>query len=212
VAGIYAAQKRFFRRAYETGEHGWPAADATPQVAALLAKLGPGRGRAALDLGCGEGRHSILLARKGWSVTAFDYDDGALAKAKSALRRAGVAARFVRGDALDLRFADGAFDLALDYGVFHHVLKSDWGRYRRGLARVLKPGGHLVLSVFSTKFRHHAGERRTRNWLVHRGHYDRFFERGEVGRILGESFDMRAAVEEHDGLNGFHHSLLRRNG
>jgi SAM-dependent methyltransferase len=210
MAAIYASQRRYFRRAYETGKHGWPAEGATPQVAALLAKLGPGRGRPALDLGCGEGRHSILLARRGWRVTGLDFDAGALSRATSALRRAGVSARLLRGDALDLRFADGAFELVLDYGCFHHVVARDWGRYRRGVARVLRPGGHLLLSVFSTKFRHHPGERRRRNWLVHRGHYDRFFGRGEVGRILGESFDMRAAVEEHEGLNGFHHTLLRR--
>lgn len=212
MAAIYAAQKRFFRKAYETGRHGWPSAGATPQVAALLAKLGPGRGRAALDLGCGEGRHTVLLARRGWEATGLDYDAGALAGAKSALRKAGLTARLVRGEALALEFPDGAFDLVLDYGCFHHVVSRDWGRYRRGVARVLKPGGHLILSVFSTKFRHHPGERRTRPWLVHRGHYDRFFSRGEVGRILRESFDTRASLEQHDGLDGFHHTLLRRKG
>jgi 2-polyprenyl-3-methyl-5-hydroxy-6-metoxy-1,4-benzoquinol methylase len=209
MSSLYARQRRFFRTAYETGRHGWPAEGATPQVAALLRRLGPGRGRRALDLGCGEGRHTILLARLGYRVTAMDLEPAALALAKAACRKAGVGARFESGDALALD-AGAAYDVVLDYGVFHHVVKRDWPRYRRSVAGALVPGGHLMLSVFSMKFRHHPGERRTRNWLVHRNHYDRFFTAAEVGRAMAESFDIVGHLEEHEGLNGFHHSLLRK--
>ncbi len=207
---IYAGQKRYFRKAYVSGRHGWPVEGATPFVAKLLSGLGPGRGRPALDLGCGEGRHTLHLARRGWRVTGLDLEPLAVAKARAALRRAGEHARFVTGDALHPDFPDGAFDLVLDYGCFHHVLVRDWARYRQGIARILAPGGRLLLSVFSMKFRHHAAERRTRNWLVHRGHYDHFFSPAEIRRALGETFDMSAHLEEHDGLNGFHHVLLRK--
>lgn len=209
---LYAGQKRYFKQAYLSGRHGWPVEGATPHVAALLSRLGRGRGRAALDLGCGEGRHTLHLARQGWKTTALDLEPLAVDKARETLRRAGERARFVGGDALNLKFPDAAFDLVLDYGCFHHVLVRDWPRYRRGIARILAPGGHLLLSVFSMKFRHHAGERRTRPWLVHRGHYDHFFSTTEIRRSLGETFDMSAHLEEHDGLNGFHHVLLRRRG
>ena len=210
MSAIYARQARFFRKAYETGEHGWPAEGATPQVEALLRRLGPGRGKRALDLGCGEGRHTLLLARLGYSVTAMDLEPKALARARAACRAAGVKASFRVGDALRLP-PGGAWDVVVDYGVFHHIVTRDWGRYRRSVAGALRPGGHLMLSVFSTKFRHHAGERRTRRWLVHRNHYDRFFTRGELRAALVESFDMAGHLEEHEGLNGFHHCLLRRN-
>jgi SAM-dependent methyltransferase len=207
---IYARQKRFFRKAYETGEHGWPEVGPTAQVARLVKGLGPGRGKAALDLGCGEGRHSILLARQGYAVTALDLEPLALEKARSYLRRAGLRADFVVGNALDLKFDDGAFDLVLDYGCFHHVVTRDWARYRREIARVLRPGGHLVLSVFSTKFKHHAGERRTRNWLVHRNHYDHFFTPAEIRGAFAPTFGVRTLLEEREGLNGFYHVLLRK--
>jgi cyclopropane fatty-acyl-phospholipid synthase-like methyltransferase len=208
MSSLYPRQARFFREAYETGRHGWPVEGATPQVAELLGRLGSGRGRRALDLGCGEGRHTILLARRGWDVTAMDLEPAALELAKAACRKAGARARFVKGDAL--RLGRGDYDLVLDYGVFHHVLKRDWGRYRRSVAGALKPGGHLLLSVFSTKFRHHPGERRTRDWLTHRNHYDRFFTAAGIRRAMAEVFDLAGHLEEHEGLNGFHHCLLRR--
>jgi len=211
MAGIYEKQRSFFRKAYQSGEHGWPEIGPTPQVARLLGKLGPGRGKQALDLGCGEGRHTILLARRGYAVTAFDLEPLALKKARAHIRHAGLRADFVAGNALDLQFEDGAFDVVLDYGCFHHVITRDWARYRREIARVLKPGGSLVLSVFSMKFRHHPGERRTRNWLVHRNHYDHFFTPAEIRRAFSPTFAVRAILEEREGLNGFYHVLLRKN-
>ena len=207
---IYAKQRKFFRKAYETGQHGWPETGPTPHVVRLVKKLGSGRGKTALDLGCGEGRHTILLARRGYDVTALDLEPLALRKAKAFARRAGVAARFVAGNALDLRFPAGTFDLVLDYGCFHHVVTRDWTRYRREIARVLKPEGHLVLSVFSTKFKHHPDERRTRNWLVHRNHYDHFFTPAEIRRAFQPAFDVRVLLEEHEGLNGLYHILFRK--
>lgn len=210
MAGIYERQRAFFRKAYKTGVHGWPEQGATPDVAALAGRLGSGRGRKALDLGCGEGRHTILLAGLGYAVTGVDLEPLALRRAQSHVRRAGLRAEFAVGNALDLRFADGAFDLVLDYGCFHHVVMRDWTRYRREIARVLNPGGRLILSVFSTKFRHHPDERRTRNWLVHRNHYDHFFTRREIREAFRPDFEVRALREELEGLNGFLHTLLAK--
>jgi SAM-dependent methyltransferase len=210
MPAIYEKQKKFFKQAYQTGQHGWPETGPTPDVERLVKKLGPGRGATALDLGCGEGRHTILLARQGYAVTAFDLEPLALKKAREHVRKAGLKADYVAGDALRLKFGDGAFDVVLDYGCFHHVVTRDWPRYRREIARVLRPGGHLILSVFSTKFKHHPGERRTRNWLVHRNHYDHFFTRDEIRRAFAPAFAVRARLEERHGTEGFHHTLLQK--
>ena len=207
---IYRKQRTYFRKAYQTGKHGWPETGPTPKVVRLVEKLGAGHGKRALDLGCGEGRHTILLARQGYDVAALDLEPLALQRAQIHLRHAGLRADLVVGNALDLRYPPGAFDLVLDYGCFHHVVTRDWPRYRREIVKVLKPGGHLLLSVFSRKFRHYPEERRTRNWLVHRNHYDHFFSPGEIRDAFAPPFSVRASLEELEGLNGFHHVLLRK--
>src|ERR1051326_9147494 len=50
-----------------------------PTVVAEVEALAPGR---ALDLGCGQGRHGVWLARRGWKVTGVDFSDVALTVAR----------------------------------------------------------------------------------------------------------------------------------
>jgi len=54
------------------------------------------------------------------------------------------------------------------------------------------------------------GERRTRDWLVHRGHYDRFFRRRDFAALFGGWGDVLAIREERNGLAGFYHVAMRR--
>lgn len=201
---VYRQQALFFRKAYEEGVHGWPVTGATPEVVAFLKRIG--RGDRALDLGCGEGRHTILMAKMGYQVEAVDLEPLALRKAK-ALARGVRGIRFSRQDALDLRFPDGAFDVVIDSGCFHHIVKPDWKRYVRGIARILRPGGRLILTVFSMKFRHYPGEKRTRSWIYHRNHYDRFFKRHEIAPVFAPAMKLEAIRE---GSGGFWHCLLRK--
>ena len=65
-----------------------------------------------LDVGCGTGRHSIELARKGFRVTGVDISSGMLAEAKKAAERAGVSAKWIRADAARFK-SKTRFDAAI---------------------------------------------------------------------------------------------------
>jgi SAM-dependent methyltransferase len=108
--------------------------------------LGLRPGDRVLDLGCGAGRHAFEAARRGGIVTAVDLD---LAELKH-VRDVGDAdpsaqASPVNGDALRLPFPDAAFDRVIASEVMEHI--GDDGAAARELARVLRPGGTIAVTV-----------------------------------------------------------------
>lgn len=210
--GIYRVQRGYFERAYETGVHGWPVEGVSPMVAKFLRRARRGDGRRVLDIGCGEGRHTIAFGQAGYRAVGLDFQSGALQRARTAIRtrRAETTCRLARGDVFALPFRHETFDVVLDYGCLHHVRRSDTPRYLAQVVPLLKPGGHFLLSCFSTKFKHDPTERRTRDWLVHHGHYDRFFRRADFASIFGGAFDVVEISEDRDGLYVFHNVLMRK--
>jgi len=210
---LYRRQRGYFARVYEAGgPTPWPSDDPTPAVARLARRLRRQRPDArVLDLGCGEGRHTLCFARAGLRAVGLDYLDLPLRRAAQRARRASLSRRIdlVMGDALAPPFKPRSFDAVVDYGCFHHVRKADWALYLDRVLALLKPGGYFHLTVFSTKFKHYPGERRSRNWHVHRHHYDRFFVKRDLPRIFGGRCEMLAIEEERKGLHGFFHALMR---
>jgi SAM-dependent methyltransferase len=88
----------------------------------------------------------VLLAQRGFRVMGTDFSTSALELAAETTKAHGVTDRITlrREDLLGLSFKDGAFDYAICWGVLMHV--PDVQRALQELARVLAPGGRLVLS------------------------------------------------------------------
>ena len=108
-----------------------------------------------LDLGCAAGRNAVLLADRGFDVEALDASDAMAAKTRermAAILGAAEAARRVRvGRMDDLSFAaDASFDLVVALGLYHCAQsRAEWDRALSETARVMKPGGRLLVSVFT---------------------------------------------------------------
>lgn len=82
------------------------------EVDFLLEELSLPPGGSVLDVGCGTGRHSIELAKRGYVVTGLDLSSGMLAKAAEAAKSAAVHVEWVHSDATRFAFP-GKFDAAI---------------------------------------------------------------------------------------------------
>ena len=204
------ANRRYFRKAYRTGQHGWEAEEPSPYAVAFLLRLkriSP-NGR-LLDVGSGEGRHAILASRLGFNVTAVDYEPLAIKRAQRFAQERGAGEIvFRREDVLRLRAPETPFDVVLDYGCLHHQKKADWPDYLASILRVLSAGGFFVLSVFSPNFPMFRGSHK--NWHIAHGAYRRSFTRDELLELFGREFEPLEMIEEDGGRHGFWHVLFRR--
>lgn len=110
-------------------------------------------GDRVLDLGCGAGRHTFEVARRGGDVVAIDMDAGELATVAAwlqAMRDAGeipvdAPARTLQADALDLPFADDTFDVVIAAEILEHL--PDDRAAMAEIARVVRPGGRVAVTV-----------------------------------------------------------------
>lgn len=106
-------------------------------------------GERLLDAGCGEGRHCRGALERGAHVVGLDLDADSLRPGLAALRararERGRLAALLRADAFALPFPDGAFDKAICAEVMEHV--HDHPAAARELARVLRPGGRVAVTI-----------------------------------------------------------------
>lgn len=115
--------------------------------------LGLRAGDRVLDLGCGAGRHAFEAAKRGAEVVACDLDLAELKDVRALFGAMsdngeipdGGSGAAVNGDALRLPFADATFDRVIASEVMEHI-PDDAGAARE-LARVLKPGGTMAVTV-----------------------------------------------------------------
>lgn len=128
----------------------------------VLDRIRPAQGRRILDVGCGDGVLATTLAAAGAQVTGLDASADMLATARRRADASGVALELVEGEAEHLSFADGSFDVVLSVATL--CFSADPDRPVREMARVLRPGGRLVLGELG-RWNTWAAMRRVQGWL-----------------------------------------------
>lgn len=96
-----------------------------------------------LDVPCGNGRHAVQLAARGYHLTGVDSSEEFIAEA----RTASSAVRWVLGDMTDLPWSsefDGAYCFGNSFG-FHH--RTGAGRFLSAVARALKPCARFIIDT-----------------------------------------------------------------
>jgi ubiquinone/menaquinone biosynthesis C-methylase UbiE len=114
----------------------------TPAFMAMLPDITGLRG---LDVGCGEGNNTRILARRGAHITAVDIAPSFIAAAGESETAEPLGIRYLVASAVELPFADGTFDFLVATMSFMDVPEAD-----RAIAeahRVLRGGGFLQFSI-----------------------------------------------------------------
>jgi SAM-dependent methyltransferase len=118
-----------------------PNFDAYWEYSPTFFELVPGPGRRTLEVGCGEGRVTRDLVKRGHRVTGCDSTFELLKLASDADKTSG----YLRSDAAALPFRDGSFDLIVFYNSLMDI--DDMESSVREAARVLAPGGKMCACV-----------------------------------------------------------------
>lgn len=137
-----------FDRAYE-GVPSWETG--RPQGAVVrLSEAGLIAG-SVLDVGCGTGRNSLLLAGLGHPVLGIDIAAAAIERATAASTETGVSAQFLVLDAFHLADLGRTFDTIIDIGMFHTLQPFDRVAYAAGLRTAMAHGGRCFVVCWSNR-------------------------------------------------------------
>ena len=155
---------------------------------AVLDALAPVEDRTVLEIACGTGRFTVMLAERDADVTGIDVSAAMLARGRERARATRTTDRleFLRGDAARLPFDDDTFEAVFAIRFFH--LASTPARFLTEMRRVA--ADRVVFDTFNAR-----SARSLYNWLLPMG--SRLYTEAEVQGLLEES-GLELARESHD--------------
>ena len=115
---------------------------------AIDGRIAPGR---AITLGCGVGRETIYLAKKGFDVIGVDFSATAIKRARRKAQAEGVEVRFVEDDVTNLTQVNGTFDLTTDFGAINDINQEARDLYMQNLLPLTYPGSYYLMFCFNSK-------------------------------------------------------------
>jgi ubiquinone/menaquinone biosynthesis C-methylase UbiE len=135
-----------------------------------------------LDLGCGAGRHSVLLGKEGFQVVALDISETALKTLEGRLKTASIDnVTLVKHEMWDLPFVDDYFDGVICTNVLHHGRLVQIKQATREVHRVMKKeASAFVIALSTADFRRGNGRKLEPNTY--------FFTEGEERGIIHHFF------------------------
>jgi cyclopropane fatty-acyl-phospholipid synthase-like methyltransferase len=102
----------------------------------------------AITLGCGTGRETIYLAKRGFDVLGVDFSTTAIKKARRSAKEEGVEVQFVVDDLTDLKHVGGTYDLVTDFGALNDLSQGARDRYMENVLPLTHSGSHYLMFCF----------------------------------------------------------------
>ncbi|MFX0176239.1 MAG: methyltransferase domain-containing protein [Candidatus Hodarchaeota archaeon] len=121
-----------------------------------------------LDLCCGQGRHSIELAKRGFEkVEGLDRSRYLINKAKTISKKEGLTCRFREGDARKLPYSPDSFDIVLilgnSFGYFESI--NDDFKVLKEVFRILRPWGRVLIDLTDGDYVKNNFQPRSWEWI-----------------------------------------------
>jgi 2-polyprenyl-3-methyl-5-hydroxy-6-metoxy-1,4-benzoquinol methylase len=130
----------------------WDISHSQPAYQALIEtkEIKPGR---VLDIGCGRGENSLMLAVHGYDVTGIDLVEDVISNAKVKAIEHHVKVNFLVGNVLEMDrfFIEDEFDIVIDSGLFHVMTDENMPVFARQVCRALKTDGKYFMLGISDK-------------------------------------------------------------
>jgi SAM-dependent methyltransferase len=143
----FAAIKKAMKAAWMAGDFGKIADLNTQRGEEFVERLNLGPGMKVLDVACGTGNQSLPAARTGADVTGLDHAPNLLEQARAAAEKEGLKIRFIEGDAEELPFESGDFDVVMS--MFGAMFAPRPERVAAEFLRVCKPGGLIAMASWT---------------------------------------------------------------
>jgi len=134
---------------YRKPEYYWGVQPST-MCLKVLELLPPVRSIKILDIGCGEGKDAVFLARCGYDVSAFDISDAGLEKTKRLADQARVHVKTFKANLLDYRLEE-KYDVLFSSGVLHYMKPELRDEIMANYKSHVKEGGIVAFHVFVQK-------------------------------------------------------------
>ncbi|HEX2896667.1 MAG TPA: class I SAM-dependent methyltransferase [candidate division Zixibacteria bacterium] len=155
----------------------------------------------ALDLGCGDGRNALFLAKMAYNVTGVDVSKVAVKKlgAIAAEKKLSQFLQTVHSDARDFKYPPNIYDLVVAVTLFDHIPKQDLIPLFEKVADSIKSGGILFTKVHTIKDpgKTNGSDKASElSWAIQ--HY---FEPDELKEILEKKFKVIKYLEYDDQDN-----------
>ncbi|MBL4931973.1 class I SAM-dependent methyltransferase [Clostridium paridis] len=148
-----------------------------------------------LELGCGEGRNAIFMAKQGSNVIGVDLSESAIKNAQMQANKNNVKVNFQCKSIFE--FKNMNFDFIYDSGCFHHLPPHRRITYLELLRSSLKPGSYFGLACFSTE----VDSEEYTDWDYYERHITGTgFSKEKLEKIFSDDFEIIEIRKYRDGV------------